>query len=93
MARRFERDPLWRHWPLYSCLTALTVVVCVTVYGIWSTQPTGFAGTFERLAMVAPMLWMFAFLRRLSRGAPLMVMGTVEDAHRDTRRDLIPPAV
>lgn len=92
MARRFARDPAWRHWALYSSLTALTVVVCVAVYGIWSIEPTGFAGTFERAAMIAPLLWMFAFLRRLYRGAPLMVSDTVESARHSAPRDLIPPA-
>jgi len=93
MARRFARDPLWRHWPLYSSLTALTVVACVIVYGVWSLQPTGFAGTFERAAMIAPMLWMFTFLRRLYRGAPLMVSGAIGGARRGPPHDLIPPAV
>lgn len=73
MARRFARDPLWRHWPLYSALTALGMVGAITLYGIWSIRPTGFAGTFERVAMVAPLAWMVAFLRRLYRGVPLMV--------------------
>jgi len=76
MAVRLARDPAWRHWPLYSCITAVGIVACITVYGVWSVQPTGFAGTFERAAMVAPMLWMFAFLRRLYRGVPLMIART-----------------
>jgi hypothetical protein len=57
----------------YPVLTAL-VGACVTVYGVWSIRPSGFAGTFERAAMLAPMVWMFAFLRRLQLGAPLMVI-------------------
>lgn len=91
MARRLSRDPLWRHWPLYSSLTALTVVVCITVYGIWSVRPTGFAGTFERAAILAPMLWMFAFLRRLHRGTPLMVSDTRDHVPRSSLPKFVPP--
>lgn len=81
MAARFAGDPVWRRWSLYSCGTALFVIACVTVYGVWSVQPTGFAGTFERAAVVAPLLWMFAFLRRLQRGVPLMrVPATLDSA-------------
>ena len=87
MAARLARDPAWRGWTLYSCGTAVIVVGCVVTYGIWSIQPTGFAGAFERAAMVAPMLWMFTFLRRLYRGAPLMVSPTtVNPLFRVARR-------
>ena len=30
-----------------------------------SVRPSGFAGTFERAAMVIPMIWTYAFLRRI----------------------------
>jgi hypothetical protein len=44
--------------------------------------------------MVAPMLWMFAFLRRLYRGVPLMVAITEGRARSGSlQSDLIPPAV
>ena len=96
MAARFAGDPAWPGWPLYSCATALFVVACVTVYGVWSVQPSGFAGTFERAAVIAPLLWMFAFLHRLQRGVPFMsVPATLESAR--TVRPLasagVPPAV
>ena len=73
MAARLARNPAWRGWALYSCVAAVAVIGCVAVFGVWSVKPSGYAGTFERGAMVVPMLWMFAFLRRLSGGAPLMV--------------------
>jgi hypothetical protein len=94
MAARLARDPAWRYWVLYSWGTALSIVGCVTVYAVWSVRPTGLAGTFERAAMVAPMLWMFAFLRRLYRGAPLIVASTEGTAGPGSpQSDLIPPAV
>jgi hypothetical protein len=73
MAARLAGQPAWRGWSLYSSVTALVVISCVAVYAVWSIQPAGFAGTFERIAILAPMVWMFAFLLRLRRGAPLMV--------------------
>lgn len=73
MAVRLALDPAWRGWTLYSCVAAVIVIGCVIVFGIWSTQAHGFAGTFERGAMLVPILWMFAFLRRLQGGAPFMV--------------------
>ena len=72
IAARFAGDSTWPRWTLYSAVTAFIVVGCVAVYAVWSVKPTGFAGAFERAAMLAPMCWMFAFLRRLHRGVPLM---------------------
>jgi pimeloyl-ACP methyl ester carboxylesterase len=46
-----------------------------TVYAGWSTRASGLAGTFERLAIVLPLLWTFTFLRRLSAGMPLWSPG------------------
>jgi hypothetical protein len=73
IAARLARDPAWPRWAWYSTATALLVIACIAVYAVWSIQPTGFAGTFERAAMVAPLVWLFAFLRRLRRGVPLMI--------------------
>jgi hypothetical protein len=73
IAARLARDPAWRRWGLYSAATAGIVIACVAAYGVGSVQPTGIAGSFERAAMIAPLIWLFAFLRRLRRGAPLMI--------------------
>ena len=90
MAARFADEPAWRGWAMYSRATAIAVVGCVAVYGVWSTRSTGFGGTFERGAIVIPMIWMFAFLRRLDRGTPLIVASraTAEDASRLQARAL-----
>lgn len=74
MAARFAGDSTWRGWALYSWLTAAVVVVAIAGYVVYSVESTGFAGTFERAAMVAPIVWMYAFLRRLSQGRPFMVL-------------------
>jgi hypothetical protein len=54
------------------------VIVCIVVFGVWSVRPTGFAGSFERLAMLIPMAWMFGFLRRLGNGVPFMIRHDTE---------------
>ncbi len=89
MAARLAHDPAWPRWSFYSCLTALIIVSCVAVYGVWSVQPTGLAGTFERAAFVAPLVWMAAFVRRLYSGAPLVCCC---DAQRTTN-ELPSPAL
>jgi len=65
-------------WTLYSIVAALAVIVCIVVFAVWSVRPTRFAGTFERLAMLIPMAWMFAFLRRLENGVPFMIRHDTE---------------
>jgi hypothetical protein len=92
IAARVKGDPAWRRWPFYSVTAALVVVACVAAYAVWSTRATGFAGTFERGAMVVPMIWTFMFLRRLTRGTPLVVANTMMPdrllgADRDQRVD------
>ncbi len=80
MASRFTDDPHWRGWAAYSRIMALLIVVCVTIYAIWSTQPSGFAGSFERVAIVLTPIWGLTFLARASAGTPFVV------AHRDAPR-------
>ena len=72
MAWRFRGDPGWRGWSRYSVLMALAMAACVVVYGVWSTASTGYAGTFERFALLVPSVWGLAFLMRLGTGAPFM---------------------
>ena len=70
MAARFEGSPPWRGWPTYTRLASIAIILCVAVYGVWSTRASGYAGTFERAALLVPMLWMYAFLRTLGSGRP-----------------------
>jgi hypothetical protein len=73
IAARFAGDPLWRSWRAPTWTAALAMIACITLFGVWSVRSTGFAGTFERAAMLIPMLWMYAFLTRLRRGTPFMM--------------------
>jgi hypothetical protein len=51
----------------------------VVVYTVWSTKATGFAGVFERLAILASPAWALAFARRLGTGVPFMIAGGTRD--------------
>jgi hypothetical protein len=74
IASRFAGDGHWRGWPAYSRLMAALMIASATTYGVWSTQATGFAGTFERIAVLIPAIWGFTFIRRLWAGTPFMVV-------------------
>ena len=73
MASRLKTQSEWQRWVGPTRLCAVLTAVCVTVYGVWSVQPTGFAGAFERLVVVIPGAWGFAFTRRLGQGVPFML--------------------
>lgn len=72
MANRCSGDPHWPGWTSYTSVMAVLTIMCVVIYAVWSTKPTGFAGTFERLAVLIPLVWGISFVRRLSSGTPFM---------------------
>jgi uncharacterized protein DUF998 len=74
MAARFARDPNWTTWVRPTQLVAAFAIVCVAVYAVWSTRPAGFAGVFERLAILATPVWALAFAWRLGSGVPFMIV-------------------
>lgn len=86
MASRFAGHPAWRGWAAYTRAIAILTTVCIVVYAIWSTRASGFAGTFERLAIILPAVWAFTFLRRLRAGAPLVKRAAVADSAPDGAR-------
>ncbi len=59
-------------WSDYTRGMAALTILRIVVYGLWSTHPTGYAGTFERAAILIPTLWGASILRRLEQGAPFM---------------------
>lgn len=72
MAARFHNDAAWRGWSAYSIMLAVAMTVCVAIYAVWSTAATGYAGTFERIALSISPLWLLTFVSRLEAGTPLM---------------------
>jgi hypothetical protein len=79
MAARFSRGSHWRSWVRPTQLVAVCAIICVVVYTVWSTKATGFAGVFERLAILASPAWALAFARRLGTGVPFMIAGGTRD--------------
>jgi hypothetical protein len=67
MARRLARDEHWAGWSTSARAFAAATIVCVAVYAVSSTRPTGLGGLFERVAILFPAGWTAAFLRRLAR--------------------------
>ena len=78
IANRLDGDEHWPRWAAYTRATAVAIIVSVVVYGVWSVKPSGLAGTFERTAIILPLAWTTAFLRKLSRGTPFMIAGNRE---------------
>lgn len=72
VASRLDGDPVWPRWPAYTRFMGVLTILCIIVYGVWSTQSTGYAGTFERAAVMIPTIWGATFLRRLRQGVPFM---------------------
>lgn len=73
MARRFANTPIWRSWAVYSIVMAFIMVTCITIYSIWSTKPTGYAGMFERIGLLIVPIWALSFLMRLESGVAFSV--------------------
>jgi hypothetical protein len=72
LATRLTGDAAWPGWPIYTRGMAALTILCIAVYGVWSTRSTGYAGTFERAGILVPTIWSASLLRRLGRGAPFM---------------------
>jgi hypothetical protein len=89
MASRFAGDRQWRGWTLYSRLMAGLVVFCIAVYGVWSTKASGYAGTFERAALVIPAVWTFTFLRRLRMGTPFMIAAHANESNEKSKPNVV----
>ncbi len=68
MAKRFAENPAWRGWTTYTIFMAILMVLFITIYAIWSTSATGYAGTFERLGLLVAPVWCATFLVRLRKG-------------------------
>ena len=73
MASRFSTTPGWNRWSFPTRVAGALTVACVIVYAVWSVQPAGFAGTFERLVIVIPAVWGFALVRSFDQGRPFVL--------------------
>jgi|ERR1043166_6243879 hypothetical protein len=73
MANRFARLPGWYHWAQSTREAAALTIACVVTFVLWSIEPHGLAGTFERLVFVIPGAWAYAVVQRLGQGVPFVV--------------------
>jgi hypothetical protein len=73
LGARFASNPHWRGWATWSRIMAALTIACIAVYGVWSTRPTGLAGTFERMGAAIPAVWLSTVLYRMWNGAPFIL--------------------
>ena len=70
MARRFTREPNWRGWAAYSMITAILVVVLITLVGVLDVNGRDYTGLVQRLGVINPnAIWGLLFFTRLWMGA------------------------
>src|ERR1043166_3247811 len=69
----FARLPGWYHWAQSTREAAALTIACVVTFVLWSIEPHGLAGTFERLGFVIPGAWAYAVVQRLGQGVPFVV--------------------
>jgi hypothetical protein len=65
LAGRFRVAPGWHAWVWPTRWTAVGAICCIAIYAVWSTQATGLAGLFERMAILLPGAWLAAVVSRL----------------------------
>lgn len=69
IALRFAREPHWRGWATYSVISGILTIVFIATFGILTSQHSGIAGIFERLASTGVgATWGIIFLARLWTG-------------------------
>ena len=69
--RPFSRNPSWRGWIVYSILTAITMMLFLTAFGI-ANKNHGLAGLYERLAVLPRSIWSIILAGKLLRGKKLV---------------------
>jgi len=70
-ARRFSRDARWNGWVTYTILSG-ALMIMMFVLNWWSRMNNnGYAGLFERAALLTRVMWTLFFTVRLLAGARL----------------------
>jgi len=70
LAVRFAHDSRWRGWTAYSLTTAALTIACLIAFGI-AMSHHGYAGLFERLAVVIRSVWVILLTARVLSGVGL----------------------
>ncbi len=63
-ARRFAMDSRWRGWATYSIVTGVFILLFIIAFGVAQSHH-GFAGLFERLAIIVRSIWTILLAARL----------------------------
>ncbi|MBX2963689.1 MAG: DUF998 domain-containing protein [Cyclobacteriaceae bacterium] len=83
MAQRFAKHSTWHAWRTYSLFMTNVLVIFVIIYAIWSRASSGFAGMFERFALMIVPTWSLTFLYRLEKGIPFMFSRVSQEENKN----------
>ena len=64
LTRRFSSDPQWHGWTGYTVVTVLLMILLGILFIYSAKEERGLAGVFERLIVVARLVWLFFFTAR-----------------------------
>ena len=70
LAIRFRHDSRWRGWTAYSLATAVLTIACLVAFGV-AMSHHGYAGLFERLAVIIRSVWVILLTARVLAGVGL----------------------
>ena len=68
---RFPANPQWRGWTTYTILTVLLMIVLSVLFADSLSHKGRLTGVFERLIIIARLVWLFFFTTRLLGGRSL----------------------
>lgn len=71
LTRRFSAAPQWRGWTTYTILTVLLMVVLCALLMYSTSHHGSLTGVFERLIVIARLVWLIFFTARLLGGRSL----------------------
>lgn len=71
ITRRFSADPQWRGWTSYTILTVLLMIVLCALLMYSTSHKGSLTGVFERLIVIARLVWLVIFTNRLLGGRSL----------------------
>jgi hypothetical protein len=72
LALRFAGDYRWKGWSTYNIVTAILMTIFLTMFGYAESIGAGYAGAFERLAIIVRLVWSFVLTFRLLDGRSMM---------------------
>ncbi|MDB5022582.1 MAG: hypothetical protein JWP78_337 [Mucilaginibacter sp.] len=81
-ARRFAGDTRWKGWTSYSLFTIVLMLLLLFVFLNAQSSNGPYAGVFERLIVVARLVWSILFILKLLGGRRLAPEGVPSDRPR-----------